>query len=387
MLTDWLVRTFVANPEDHSNARTRSAFGALEGWASVVVNLVVFAVKLVPGLIIGSVSLVADAFHSLGDVASSLVVILGFRVAAKPSDDRHPFGHGRVESVASLLIAVMLFITAWEFGRASVDRLLHPKAVQASAWLIAVLVLTALLKEWLSRFSRTLGQRIGSTALIGDFWHHRSDVIATGIVILALLAANAGLWWVDGVGGLVVSAIIAWAAWQLLRDSVNPLIGEAPSPQVLGEIRDVALAVAGVDGVHDLIVHRYGELVVTSVHVEVSSAIDIERGHEIAEEVEKRLNRRFSGWSVVHVDPVNREHPLYAEVQTYLDETLPAIPGVEEFHDLRIVGSDETPFVIFDLKVASDDAGGVVDRVREVVAARFPTAAKVGINVEPRYVY
>jgi len=352
-----------------------------------VVNLVVCAVKLVPGLLIGSVSLIADAFHSLGDVLSSLVVIWGFRFASKPSDEEHPFGHGRLENIASLVIAIMLFVTAWEFGKASVQRLLHPQTVTASFWLLVVLAMSAALKEWLSRLSLTLGRRIKSAALLGDFWHHRSDVIATGIVILALLAANVGWWWVDGLGGLLVSLIIAWAAWQILRDSVNPLIGEAPSPQVLTEMREAALSVPGVDAVHDLIVHRYGGLVVTSVHVEVSSEMDIERGHEVAEEVENRLNARFADWSVVHIDPVNRGHPLYGEILQFLAETLPTVPGVEGFHDLRIVGTGEKPYVIFDLKVEGADPHMVAREVRAAVARRFPSAAKVGINLEPKYVY
>ena len=359
----------------------------LEGWVSILINIVVFVVKLVPGIVIGSVALVADAFHSLSDVVTSVVVIVGFWLSARPSDPKHPFGHGRAESVASLVIAALLFLTAWEFGQASVERLLRPRAIAAPWWLIAVLVVSIVLKEWLSQFALALGKAINSTALIGDFWHHRSDVFATAIVILALLASNVGLWWVDGLGGLAVSGIIAWAAWRLVPASIDPLIGDAPSPQLIAEVSGVAMSVPGVDSVHDVIVHRYGSLVVPSLHVEVSSRLGIEDGHEVAEEVEARLNRRYSSKAVVHVDPVDRSHPLYADVRTFLEETVVRIPGANGFHDLRIVGSERRPFILFDLSAEGDEAEAVADRVREAVERRYPQAGKVGINLRPRYVY
>ncbi|MGE5234992.1 MAG: cation diffusion facilitator family transporter [Acidobacteriota bacterium] len=387
MLNEWLVRTFVSRPDEIADPQVRKAYGFLEGVASIVVNLAVFAVKLVPGLLIGSVSLIADAFHSLGDVASSVVIVVGFRLASKPSDREHPFGHGRVESVTSFVVSLLLLLTAWEFGKASLDRLLHPRIMAVSWGLLALLAGTMVLKEWLSRFSRALGTKISSSALIGDFWHHRSDVIATGLVILALLASKAGWLWVDGLGGILVSGIIAWAGVGILKESVDPLIGEAPSPHLLEQMRSVALAVPGVEGVHDLIVHRYGSLTVASLHVEVSASLDIERGHEIAEDVESGLNTLLGGWSVVHIDPVNRAHPLYAEVQAFLAEMLPRVAGVRGFHDLRIVGSESRPFVIFDLQANAPDEEAALREVKERMAERFPTVSKVGINVEPSYVF
>ena len=169
MLGKLLVRAFVATPEAVSDARVRERYGLLEGWASVVINLLVFAVKVVPGLAIGSVALIADASHSLGDVASSGVVIWGFRASAKPSDREHPFGHGRIESMASLAIAVLLLVAAVEFAKASALRLLEPREVHASLVLLIALTATVVAKEWLATFSRSLGSRIGSTALEADF--------------------------------------------------------------------------------------------------------------------------------------------------------------------------------------------------------------------------
>ncbi|MGD1147225.1 MAG: cation diffusion facilitator family transporter [Thermoanaerobaculaceae bacterium] len=387
MIDRWLVRWFVSSPEQVGEARTREAYGVLEGWVSIVVNVFIFAVKLVPGILIGSISLVADAFHSLGDVLSSIVVIWGFKVAARPADREHPFGHGRVESVATLVIGILLFVAAWEFGQNSVIRLMNPRPVAASNGLLALLAVTLVLKEWLSRFARDLGRTIDSSVLRGDFWHHRSDVFATAVVIAALFAARFGWDWVDGVAGLVIAGFIAYAAYELTRAAINPLIGEAPSPQLLAEIRGIALAVPEVDQVHDVVVHFYGGVMVTSLHIEIADSLDITRAHDLAEAVEGAINERFHGWAVVHVDPINRRHPLFAEVQAFLEESLPAIPFAEGFHDLRIVGSAGPSYVIFDLKADSHHAPVIADRLREAVARRFPDVAKVVVNVEPRYVY
>ena len=387
MINEWLVRTFVARPKEIASSRVRESYGVLEGWVSIAVNLAVFAVKLVPGLLIGSISLVADAFHSLGDVASSVVVIWGFKVAAKPSDKEHPFGHGRVEGIATLVIGIMLFVVAWEFAQNSVLRLLHPKPVTASLGLLVVLAATVVLKEWLSRFAHRLAGTIGSSALEGDALHHRSDVFATAVVIASLIAARFGLHWVDGVGGLAVAGFIGAVAYKLTMGSVHPLLGAAPSPQLLKEIRETALSVPEVDEVHDVIVHTYGGLLVTSLHAEISAELDVVRAHEVAETVEAALNERFGGWTVVHIDPVNRHHPLFEEVQAFLRQTVPEIPGVEGFHDLRIVGTEEPCYVIFDLKAEEGAGPAAAVRLRGAVAGRFPQVAKVVVNVAPGYVY
>ncbi|HVN33455.1 MAG TPA: cation diffusion facilitator family transporter [Thermoanaerobaculaceae bacterium] len=387
MVSEWLIRAFVARPSEIRSPRIRGSYGVLEGWVSIVVNLIVFVVKLIPGIIIGSISLIADAFHSLGDVASSILVIWGFKISAKPSDKRHPFGHGRVESIAALVIGIMLFVVAWEFAQNSVIRLLHPKPVTASLGLLALLVVTLVLKEWLSRFALVVAKTIGSSALQGDAWHHRSDVFATAVVIVSLIAARFGVDWVDGVGGLAVAGFIAALAYRLTRDAVNPLLGEAPSPQLLSEIRETALAVPEVDEIHDVIVHFYGSLLLTSLHVEIPSELDVTRAHDVAEAVETALNERFGGWSVVHIDPVNRRYPLYPAVWSFLKDAVPTIQGAEAFDDLRIVGAEDPCYVIFDLKAEGGHAQTVASQLRDAVESRFPEVAKVVVNIDPRYVY
>jgi len=387
MLTEWLIRRFVADPDRVSEPRTREAYGVLEGVVSVGINLVVSLVKFVPGVLIGSVSLIADAIHSLSDVASSGVVIWGFKTAARPSDEQHPFGHGRAESIASLVIALLLLVAALEFGKSSFLRLLDPRPVTASTGLVLALAATMLLKEWLARFSRSLGRTIGSTALEADFWHHRSDVLSTLVVLIALVASTYGLSWMDGAAGVVVSGFLAFTGVRLIKESVHPLIGEAPSPSMLQEIRSVAMTVPGVRAVHDIIIHRYGTLLVTSLHIEVPAEVDVMSAHEMAEDVEQAVMAHSKGWATVHVDPVNRDHPLFSSLEEFLAQEVARTQGATSFHDLRIVGRDDPCFVVFDL--VTDDGSGEtpVQALRAAVQERFPAVSKVVIAVEPRFVY
>ncbi len=378
---------FARSSGDSATGQARRAAGLLEGWVSIAVNAVVGAVKLAGGMVIGSVSLVADAVHSFSDMVTSAVVIWGFSAAARPSDRQHPFGHGRLESVAALVIAVLLLVAALEFAMASFRRLLAPQEVAASWVLLGALAVTLVAKEWLARFALRLGRAIDSTALRADAWHHRSDVFATAAVIVALVGARFGVWWLDGVAGLLVAAALGWTGVTLVKESADPLIGAAPSPELVQGIRDVALAVEGVDAVHDVIVHRYGGLLVTSLHIEVTASLDAMACHELAERVEEAVVARFGGWAVVHVDPVDRAHPLYGEVEEFLAERLGGGDAGATFHDLRIVGREAPCYVIFDLKVAPEKGPRLQGELVRDLKARFPQVAKVVINLEPRWVY
>ena len=378
---------FAQLPGEAAQARERRAVGLLEGWVSIAVNLVVGAVKLVAGLAIGSISLVADAVHSFSDMLTSGVVIWGFSAAARPSDRQHPFGHGRIESIAALVIAVLLLVAALEFAMASVRRLLAPQPVTASWVLLGVLAATVLAKEWLARFALRLGRAIDSTALRADAWHHRSDVFATVAVLIALVGARFGVAWLDGAAGLVVAAALGWTGVELVKESADPLIGAAPPGELVEKIRDIALAVAGVDAVHDLIVHRYGGLLITSLHIEVAAKLDAMACHELAERVEEAVVAQCGGWTVVHVDPVDRSHPLYGEIEGFLAARLGGEEAAPSFHDLRIVGREAPCYVIFDLKAAPEDSSRLREELARELKAQFPQVAKVLVNLEPRWVY
>jgi len=387
LIIELLERRFVGVSADPADPEVRKRYGLLEGWTSVLANLTVFVVKLVPGLFIGSVSLVADAVHSLGDLATSGVVIWSFRAAAKPPDHEHPFGHGRMESAASLIVAVLLMVGAVKLGRVAVESLLQPRPVTASTVLLIVLGATLVLKEWLARLSSRLGARIASTALEADAWHHRSDALATAVVIAALAGERLGWHGLDAVAGVVVAVVIAATGIGLVRRSLDPLIGEAPTRELQGRIRELAVGVPEVDAVHDVMVHSYGTLLVISLHVEVPVELDAVRAHEVAERVERLVAERLRAVVVVHVDPVDRHHPLYAPLEKLLSGLTEQIAGAVEFHDLRLVGGRTGCNVVFDLAVEGADPQQVSGDLRRAILQRFPEINAVVIEIEPTLVY
>ncbi len=295
-----LLRRF---PE--SRRRDRRFIGYLEAWVSIVGNVFLFAFKLLAGLALNSISLVAEAFHSLSDVLTSLVVLAGFFFGGKPADSDHPHGHGRLEHVATLLIAFMLFLVAVGMGRGSLLRILHPKPVLFSLAIVLLLAVSAAFKEWMASFSQYLGAKIGSTTLVADAWHHRSDAVATALVAVGLAVSPLGLYWLDGVLGLGVTALLAWIAWDLGRSSVNELIGKAPDPGMIAAIHGVALAQEGVLSCHHVEVHDYLSHMDVSLHIVVQGRMSARSAHRVAESVESGLKEKLGQHFTisVHIDP------------------------------------------------------------------------------------
>lgn len=299
---DRILARFV-HPEETLRGEVRRIYGYLESWVSIVVNLALFALKYTLGTAINSVSLIADAFHTLSDMVTSLVVLLGFRAAAKAPDEEHPYGHGRVESIATLVIAVLLILVGIDFFKSSAKRLIDPEPVSGDLIVVGIMLFSGLIKEGLFFFSASLGKRIDSSALIADAWHHRSDAIASGLVAISVLAAMFGYNWVDAIFGLVVSGLIVHTGINLGRDSVSLLIGEGPDEAVLSSIEQRASSVEGVTGVHGIQVHDYGDRRLVSLHVTVEPHLNVEAAHGIATEVEQIVAENLDALTTVHIEP------------------------------------------------------------------------------------
>lgn len=369
-------------------AARRTAYGILEGWVGLILNGVLFAIKLVLGLSIGSVALIADAVHTLADSVTSAVLIIGSRLARRPADAEHPFGHSRIEIVAAMIISVLLGVAGIEFLKSSVERVLSPSAIDAS-WLVAGAVVgLAVIKEWNARFATSLARATGSTAIEADAWHHRSDVFATLLVAVGIVGGKYGVEVLDGVMGILVSVVILGTAFFLARESTDKLIGAAPTREEVEEIARTAMSVEGVLGVHDIVVHDYGDLRLVSLHVETPADESPMRLHSLAEEVQDQIGRGRKGNVVVHVDPVDRNHPRYAEIRTKILQVVSDDPRVRSFHDLRIVGEGDYLSIIVDL-VMVPEAGEPKTIGNEVRAAiRDSTGVdRVVAQVEPLFAY
>lgn len=285
--------------------RDRRFIGYLEAWVSIVGNVVLFVFKLLAGLALNSIALVADAFHSLSDVLTSLVVLAGFFFGSKPADRDHPHGHGRLEHVATLIIAIMLLGVALGMGRESLARTLRPQAVRFNLAVFLLLLLSAAFKEWMASFSIYLGKRIRSSTLLADAWHHRSDAIATLLVAVGLAVSPLGFFRLDGLLGLGVSGLLLWVAWDLGRTSVNELIGKAPDPETVELIHSTACSQPGVLSCHGVAIHDYASRVEVSLHIVVGERMSARKAHDVAHAVEAGLKEKLGAqYSVsAHIDP------------------------------------------------------------------------------------
>ncbi|MBN1947961.1 MAG: cation transporter [Bradymonadales bacterium] len=359
-LSRWLIARFA--PDSGNQVDRKAKVGLLEGYTSIAINTLLFAAKLVIGLTIGSIALIADAIHTLGDSITSVVVIAGSYVSRKPADRRHPFGHERAEAIATLVIAVLLGVAAIELGKSSMERVWHPQPLSAPNWAIIAVAATMGIKQWLSQFALTLARQVDSNVLKADAWHHLTDVFATGLVLIGIIGARYHVYWLDGVMGLLVCAIILLAAYLIARDSLSPLLGEAPTPEEVRAIAEKARGVEGVLGVHDIVVHRYGTTRIVTLHVETSHKLGASELHAIAETVEQTVASGHGGHGtvVVHVDPIDREHPEYELIEEKVRQAVEADDRLESFHDLRV--TDEGGQLVVDVDLCSRNTLEEADR-------------------------
>ena len=385
----WIAKRRFPEESKPYSETARGKLGALEGWVSIVSNTVLALAKVALALASGSLSLMADAVHTFADSLTSLVVIVGFRMAGKPADDEHPFGHARIESIATLIIGVLLAVAAAELGHAAVDRLLSPSPVQAPTWMIVTVIAMALAKELMARFSFELGALIGSDALEADAWHHRSDVFATLLVAAAFIASRFDIKWFDGAAGIGVALIVAAAAYRIIAQAAQPLIGERLSVEEIAEMSRIASSVDGVRGVHDIVVQRYGTFQVISLHAVVSRELTVVEAHDISQAVETALQQNLFAHATVHIDPAGEDHPETARVQTALTQAVATLDGLKSVHDLRIQSvRDGAVEVSFDVQTerALDESMSV--DYRTVLTARVSEIlphARVTANFDPPF--
>lgn len=387
--TRQLVQRFVPRPEQVTDPAVRASYGALEAWVSIVANTLMAAGKFALGFWINSIALIADAGHTLSDTLTSVVVLIGFRTARKPVDAEHPHGHGRMESIATLIIATLLGAVGLEFLYESGKRLLSPELVTASGVVVAVLVVSALFKEWMARFSEELGERIQSSALKADAWHHRSDAVASFLVAVAIGGAFLKVTWLDGVFGIGVSILILYTGVDLIRSSASYLIGESPDAGMLRDVKEAAGAVPGVVSTHDIEVHDYGPHKDVSLHVEVASGETAARAHEIATAVEEAVNRRFHVSTVVHVDPLDNVPGVAPaqEVRSVIESVLSTTREVAGFHAITVSGSQAGESTVhFHVVVSSRmdlaSAHSLDHEIHRRVSERLP-GYKVTLHMEP----
>lgn len=340
-MTKFLLRIFVPETAGLASGKARTAIGKLSGTVGTVCNLLLFAAKLMVGLLAGSVSVMADALNNLSDAISSVVTLIGFKLAEKPADADHPYGHARYEYLSGLAVAAMIIVIGVELGRSSIEKIFAPSAVIMSDAMFIVLAVSVLLKLWLSHFNRSLGKQIESSALMATSADSRNDAISTGAVLLAAVLERFFHWQLDGWMGLAVAAFILWSGVGLAKDTISPLLGETASPELRKLILDVVRSDKLVLGYHDLMVHDYGPgQRFASIHVEMDGAIDPILCHEHIDHLERECLEQQNVHLVIHYDPLVTGDKELNTIRETVYKFFKEYDARISMHDFRMIRRD-----------------------------------------------
>ena len=388
-VTNLLVRLFVKNWQDSDNPAVRTRYGQFAGMVGIACNVALSLAKGIIGLLAGSVSIVADAVNNLSDAASNIVSLLGFKMASKPADPHHPYGHGRFEYLSGLVVAILVAAVGIELVQTSIDKITNPTPTEFSPAIVAVLALSILVKFWMMFFNRTIARRISSETLEATAVDSRNDVIATGAVLVsAVISALTGID-LDGWAGLAVGAFIIWSSIGLIKDTMNPLLGTAPDPELVEHIRSKIMSYPGVLGTHDLMVHDCGPgRQFASAHVEMAVETDPMESHDTLDNIEQDFKDEDGLIITLHYDPIVTDDPHVQDLRNWIDEQVRAIDPRCSIHDLRTVPGPTHVNVIFDCMRPADlplSADELRDRVAGIVKEKVPNAV-CKITIDESYV-
>ena len=360
-MTQFLIRCFIKRPDDVKDAAVRTAYGNLASLVGMACNILLCIGKLLAGTLFGSIAIMADALNNLSDASSNVVSLIGFRLAAKAPDAEHPYGHARYEYLAGLVVSVTILAIGLSLLKESALKVLHPTPV-AFSWLsIGMLAASILVKLWLSGFNRTVGKKINSETLMATAADSRNDVLTTGAVLLStILCSLTGYGIMDGIMGVGVAAFILWSGWGLVMDTLSPLLGESPSPELVEHIERTVMSYPGVLGMHDLMVHDYGPgHQFASLHVEFPAETDPLTAHDVIDNIENDFLKKDRLQVTIHYDPIVTADASVGVLRARLQEHARQLDPQLSIHDLRIVPGDSHTNVLFDLVFPAGYTGDI----------------------------
>ncbi len=377
-MTKLLIRFFIKNPDNTDDPSVREAYGILAGAVGIACNILLGAVKFLIGIMSGSVAIQADAVNNLADVGSSAVMLIGAKMASRPADKEHPYGHARMEYIAALVIAFLIFLVGFELGKESVLKIISPEPVDFSFAMIAVLISSILIKLWMSRFTANIGKRIDSSTLSAATSDSIADVVSTGAILVSSLIGRLGGINLDGYIGVVVALFVLYAGVGILRDTISPLMGEAPDDRTVSELYSRILSYEGIIGIHDLMVHSYGPgKRIASAHAEVRSDCDIMAIHEVIDTAEREIGASMGILLTLHLDPVEVDNVLLNETREKIAAILQGIDPTVGFHDFRMVSGENRTNLLFDVVVRPgmplQEQQALKQRIADAVKEMDPT--------------
>ena len=351
-MTDFLVRHFVRDYQQVQDPAVRERYGVLSGGVGIFLNLLLSLGKFFAGVVTGSIAVTADAFNNLSDAGSSVVTLVGFKLAGQKADDGHPFGHGRIEYLAGLLVSLLILMVGVELGKTSIEKIIQPEEVAFSILSVGILVCSILIKLWMSLFNRKLGKRIHSAAMQATATDSLSDVVATSAVLAGTLIGHFAHVSIDGWIGVVVAVFILRAGWGAAKDTLNPLLGTAPDPELVKAIQQLVLSHEQVVGMHDLVIHDYGPgRRMCSFHAEVPEGNDIMEAHDAIDHIEREIQEKFGIETTAHMDPIATGDSEVTRLRDQMRDLVREIDPDMSIHDFRLTRGPRHTNLIFDVVV------------------------------------
>ena len=374
-MTEFLIRKLIKNSENVQDVQVRTRYGVVASTVGIICNVLLFAGKFLAGVVMHSIAVTADAFNNLSDAASSIISFVGMKMASKPADKNHPFGHGRIEYIAAFIVAFLVIEVGFTFFKSSIQKIIHPEAIAFELVPFIILGVSVLVKIWLGMFNKKLGGKINSKVLEATAADCIGDVAVTAATMAAILV---GLFFkinIDGIAGLLVSLVVMWAGINIAKDTLEPLIGEAIDPELCEQIITMVEGYDGILGTHDLIVHNYGpNKSMASVHAEVPRDVDIETSHEIIDRIEREVSKKLGIFLVIHMDPVETRDQELLKAKKQVHQVLAGIDEQITFHDFRMVNGENQINLIFDVVMPYSYSGDrqnellstIINKVKEV---------------------
>jgi cation diffusion facilitator family transporter len=351
-MTEFLVNKFIKDSANIESTEVRTRYGMLASVVGIFCNVLLFSVKLAIGLILSSLAVTADAFNNLSDAASSIISFVGVKMAGKPADAEHPFGHGRIEYIAALIVSFLVIEVGFTFFKSSISKIMHPEEITFDLVPFIILILSILVKLWMAFFNNKLGKRIDSKVMLATAADSLGDVITTSATVISIVICHFTSINVDAIAGLIVSGIVIWSGVSIAKDTLEPLIGQRVPSELYQKITDMVESYEGIVGAHDLIVHNYGpNRSMATIHAEVPNDVSIEASHEIIDRIERDAKKKLNILLVIHMDPVEMRDEEVLELRDKTSHIVHALDPELHFHDFRVLKENEQKNLIFDLVV------------------------------------
>lgn len=351
-MTEFLVNKFIKDSANIESTEVRTRYGMLASVVGIFCNVLLFSVKLAIGLILSSLAVTADAFNNLSDAASSIISFVGVKMAGKPADAEHPFGHGRIEYIAALIVSFLVIEVGFTFFKSSISKIMHPEEITFDPVPFIILILSILVKLWMAFFNNKLGKRIDSKVMLTTAADSLGDVITTSATVISIVIYHFTSINVDAIAGLIVSGIVIWSGVSIAKDTLEPLIGQRVPSELYQKITDMVESYEGIVGAHDLIVHNYGpNRSMATIHAEVPNDVSIEASHEIIDRIERDAKKELNILLVIHMDPVEMRDEEVLELRDKTSHIVHALDPELHFHDFRVLKENEQKNLIFDLVV------------------------------------